>query len=477
MSNNLLLTNYNNCGIIRGSGSIVDILASNDYSNINNIVITGSVNNCQVVSHTLSFTDNTITLPEHMNLKTECNSVQRCQTNLIYDNVYDDLKTEINTNVRLSHKINSTTTTLPFCGLTATTTYGSNINYITIQTNTVTLQTSTVYNNGSIDYSSSIKNEIESLLTINGISFNSVIVTYQVATSKPVQSRYQIQINTNTQISGSINTSTNVISFTSITGCTGNVYGFNHKRSTFSVSNFINVNTELIKWYTSQPWDYNSATGVLIESYNDNTFNVIYNTSSDFTIYMVVSTTGTTSTTSQEITYSWTFNSRNQQILNTLATKSAPHYLIVPNGDTSSVIGSVLTGATSSVALGSDCTNYLEIKPSFFNVDTIQSINNTVFPDGVYSINVLITYNDGTPSINCTEGVFLDCVIKCAVADCVYNTKSYELMTLYNSIKALDNCDTHYISEMSEIFKLIVSNLCYDVNTLNTSLNQDCGCS
>ena len=479
MSTTLSLSNYNNCNVIRGVGDAVDVLAGNDFSNISNIYLTASVNNCEVANYDLTFTNNSIVLPDGAEIKTVCEDIQSCQTNLTYSNVYADLKTPINVNTTLTHNIRNTSTTISFCGIEGTTDLGSNILGFTFTLPNITLQTSTIYNSGSVDESALIKNEIESLFNLNNISFNNIVVSQQIGVNpnpniKGTVSSYNIIINTSVQMGCVINTSVNNVTMSVITNCSAPIYGFNHKRSSFTISNYNNTNSELIKWYTSKPWDYNTATGVFIESYNDTTLNITYNVQGSFYVYMEVTTNDAQN---QTILYEWVFNANNQQLVTPVPTKSQQHYEIIPNGDLTTIQSVELSGANCIVNSGTNCINYLHLKPSFFNVDAVQSINDTVFPDGIYAVHILIVYNDHTPNIDCQDSVFLDCVVKCAVADCVYATKSYELMTIYNAIKALDGCDTHYTAEMSELFIMLINSLCYDANYISTSLNQDCGCN
>lgn len=474
MATILNLSNYNNCNVIRASGSVVDTLFSANFSNVSSINMTASINNCQVATHSLSFTDTVLTLPTDVSFKTVCDAVQSCSTTLTYSNVFGDLKTPINTGVTLQHTINSTSSTSSFCGVTGTTRSGEGISGITILTSTVSLYSGNVYNNGFTDYSASIKSDIESLLTNNSITYSSVIVTYQAGTVLPIQSAYTISINTTEVIAVTITTSGGTTVLTNTTGCTSSAtYGYNHKRSTFVVQNYDSSNTALVKWYTSDPWDYNSATGVYIESYNDTTFNVTYNVKGNITLYMAVTTKDSTN---QDIIYSWTLNADNQQLYNANATLSTPHYNIVTGGDTGTIAGTILSGATSAVTAGANCVKYLEILPSFFALTTAQSLANTTFPDGIYSLNITITYKDGTTGVSANSAVFMNCVLKCVVADCVYSTKSYELMTLYNALVALGECDTFYVDEMSELFSLLLSSLCHPIETLTNVLNEDCGC-
>lgn len=467
------LKQFNNCNKIYASGDEVDVLMGDDFSNIRSIVMTASVNNCQVAEHQLSFTDTEVTLPNGVSTLTECEDLGACATTLIYSNVYADLFEEINTNVMLLSTIQSTSSTLPFCGLVVDTGYGNNILGININTGSIILQTTGIHNSDNVNRSLAIKNEIVALLTSNSITYNSVTVTHQINTNRPVQSKYNININSTVPMTGSVVTSNGNLLFAPNVNCTNDVYGFNHKRSTFNVSNYNADNTSIVKWYTNKSWDYNTATGVYIESYNNNTFNITYNVFGEFIIYMEIVTDDPVQ---QNVIYNWTVNGTSQQILNPVASKSAPHYTITPNGDTNVISGSVLTGATANNTSGDNCTNYLILTPSFFAVTNAASINNTVFPDGIYSLNITIIYKDGT-SIQCNDGLFMNCVLKCAVADCVYSTKSYELMTLYNSLVALDDCDSYYVSEMSELFHLILSSLCYPIGTLTNTLNQDCGCT
>ena len=90
---------------------------------------------------------------------------------------------------------------------------------------------------------------------------------------------------------------------------------------------------------------------------------------------------------------------------------------------------------------------------------------------------ITINYNDGTSSLIGKDSLFMNCILKCVVADCVYNTKSYELMTLYNALMALSECEAYYADEMTKLFNLITSSLCYSVDSISNILNEDCGCN
>jgi hypothetical protein len=468
------LENRNNCNKIYMSGDAVDFMTNTtDFTNVSSISLTTSVNNCQTSDTQLVFTDTVLTLPENTYATTECTSIDSCEATLLYGNVYADLSTEINTNVNLLHTINQTSSTTPFCGITATNRYGSNILSIQLNTNTVSLQSSTQYNSGATDFSAAIKSDIETLLTNNNIIFSTVSVTYQLATGIGVESRYVIQINSTTAITGLIQTSLGDEAFTNITGCDTKVYGFTHKRSTFTVFGYDSSNTALVKWYTDNPWNYSTATGVFIESYNDSTFNVTYNVAGTFTVYMEITTNDSVN---QTIIYSWEVDGTNQQVLNSVATKSTSHYTITPNGDTSVVASTEIIGAVANTTGTNNCINYLVLSPYLFGITPESSLTNTSFPDGIYAVNITINYKDGS-SESYTDGIFMNCIIKCVVADCVYSTRSYELMTLYNALVALDDCDSYYVDEMTELFNLIVSSLCKPIETISNILNQDCGCS
>jgi hypothetical protein len=195
------------------------------------------------------------------------------------------------------------------------------------------------------------------------------------------------------------------------------------------------------KWSTNKPFNYTTQSGVLlINQLSDRVeFLVSSNTTKPFTI---TNSIADNSGLLREYTYSLDFN----------------YETILPIFN--------IPSTTSSIGLVDNCTKYLVLDSRMFGLDL------AMFDSGIYSINISINYLDGS-CIKDYNSIFVDCVLKCSVVDCIYNTNDNKLMVLYDSLKHLDDCDASYTPYKVDLYNILISSLC----TETTSNTTDCGCN
>ena len=104
----------------------------------------------------------------------------------------------------------------------------------------------------------------------------------------------------------------------------------------------------------------------------------------------------------------------------------------------------------------------LNIYPAFFGLDT--------FLDGVYTIEIVITYDDQT--FTYTQCFFVDCNIKCVIASKIELDNNIHI--LHYALTLASNCESCNCEDLCELYKRLVDEL----NSCDYSVTsiQDCNC-
>ena len=121
-----------------------------------------------------------------------------------------------------------------------------------------------------------------------------------------------------------------------------------------------------------------------------------------------------------------------------------------------------------SLLVDIDGTLTIQLTPEFFS--TTDTLN-----DGIYSIKIRTTKDD-TSYVEESACIFVDCYVKCKVADLVEDG-DYEAHRIYESIQMATACPDSDCdcSASCKLFEQLVNKL--EISTTNGNSINDCGCS